>query len=151
MRSSWNVLDASKLLQPAVSAHIRASRCDSSPNNGPLTPSKAIRCPFGSALLFFVFAFLVWSFFFCFEIRRPNPAAQPCQYRFGVEFRPRSALARHKHLPDGPVLLVNRLPRVHLQKLEDLGQCLIFLNHTANELEMALVRVGDVGDVLPRR
>ena len=48
------------------------------------------------------------------------------------------------------MLVVNRSLGVDLDEFEDHGQCLVFLNDTADELMIALKRVVDPGHILTR-
>src|ERR1043166_144287 len=153
MPSSWNVFDASHMLQAGLSSQqSRASRTPSAISDGPLVPSRAINRPprweAGSGVLSCARCFFLAFFVCAFDIRGSHPAAQPCEHGVGVPLGPASALAGHEHLADRAMLFVDRLPRVHFEELKNLGQRLILLNHAAHKLKMALVGVGNVGHVL---
>src|SRR5436853_6721913 len=73
---------------------------------------------------------------------------RPIDQRFLVALIPGPAPARLIQSADLAMLVEDRLFRIHGDELKDMRQRLVFLNHAADEMDIALEGVRDVGDIL---
>ena len=131
--------DASHALAPelhvSACASSRSSILAATAIERPPVPSSAINRPFAVP--------------FCASLARDlRMVVQPLHQHFLVPLRPRPPRSVAVQAANQPVLIEDRLLRVHLHELEDHRQRFVLLNHAPDELRVTLQRILDLRDIL---